>query len=161
MVASRDVPDPQWTSGRWRRQRSNRRLAHETAPPRSLCLCNRRQPFSQRGIFCYRLFGGRSHCSQFSRELSIAFREVGRLLFERRADAIRCSTASRRVTREGFAARPQGPRTRRLYYSFLQFQVLRSFQIVPKPRSRPLRPVPWQVARTFASRRRGTVRLGR
>ena len=36
------------------------------------------------------------------------------LVFENRADAIRCSTASRRLTQEGLAARPQGPRTRRL-----------------------------------------------
>src|SRR5208337_3003911 len=74
------------------------------------------------------------------------------------ADSVRRSPAHRRADLEGPSARPQGPRTQRLCRSFLQFQVLRLLQIV-EPRSRPLRPVPWQVARAFASRRRGTVRL--
>jgi hypothetical protein len=53
----------------------------ETPPPWPPRLCDRRQPFRQRGIFCYRLFGRRSRSSQFGSELNIAFREVGPLPF--------------------------------------------------------------------------------
>ena len=55
--------------------------AHETSPPWPPRLCNRRQPFRERGTFCSRLFGGRSHSSQFGSKLSDAFREVGPLSF--------------------------------------------------------------------------------
>src|SRR5208337_330205 len=43
--------------------------------------CALAQPLRQRGIFCYRLSGRRSHSSQFGSELRIAFREVGPLSF--------------------------------------------------------------------------------
>src|SRR6202030_3131189 len=35
--------------------------AHETSPPWPPRLCNRRQPFRERGTFCSGLFGDRSH----------------------------------------------------------------------------------------------------
>src|SRR5271166_3161854 len=87
MVRAREV-DAQQTWGCWRRPPSTAGAAsspppsaHETPPPWPPRLCDRRQPFRQRGIFCYRLFGRRSHSSQFGSELSIAFREVGPLPF--------------------------------------------------------------------------------
>ena len=55
--------------------------AHETPPPWPPRLRDHRQPFRQRGIFCYRLFGRCSHSSQFGSELRIAFPEVGPLSF--------------------------------------------------------------------------------
>src|SRR5271165_7466168 len=87
MVRAREV-DAQQTWGCWRRPPSTAGAAsspppsaHETPPPWPPRLCDRRQPFRQRGIFCYRLFGRRSHSSQFGSELSIAFCEVGPLPF--------------------------------------------------------------------------------
>ena len=116
-----------------------------------------------RHILVIALFGGRSLTASSAAMLSIAFREVGRLSFSIVLMRSGCSTASRRVTREASCpTRPQGPRTRRLWYSFLQFQVLRSFRIIPEASvAAPSVPVPWQVGSTFASRSRGTVRLGR